>query len=58
MEQEADEFAVAIGEDFSLDPQRLADNALYSKTPAGDLGPDVLDDDPTPKPSFVGCTVP
>ena len=49
MEQEADELAVAVGEDFSLDAQRLADNALYRETPARDLRPDVLDDDPAPE---------
>jgi hypothetical protein len=58
MEQEADELTVTVGEDFSLDAQRLTDNPLYSETSAIDHGADVLDDDSSPKPSFVACAVP
>jgi hypothetical protein len=58
MEQEADELTVTVGEDFSLDAQRLTDNPLYSETSAIDHGADVPDDDSSPEPGLVGCTVP
>jgi hypothetical protein len=52
MEQETGKLTVAVGEDFSLDARCVADYALDGETPAIDLGPDVLDDDPSPELRF------